>query len=90
MIPNDGVRKSIEEHGFKMKWCTYLEMLRNANAHFTSKNGDEYKQLLTQCLPNRAVALLTALKNYKKYEWIMVRMKIVITIAGMKHHSTLY
>ena len=61
---NDGVRKSIEEHGFKMKWCTYLEMLRNANAHFTSKNGDEYKQLLTQCLPNRAVALLTALKNF--------------------------
>ena len=67
---NDGVNKSIavrwstKQRPLQMKWCTYLEMLRNANTHFTVNNQDDFAKLLFNCLPGRADLLLAALKNF--------------------------
>ncbi|CAJ1456856.1 unnamed protein product, partial [Effrenium voratum] len=72
---NSGVNVSIRERQLNrtkqnkpcrldMRWCTYLEMLRNANAHFTSRNRADYEELLFNCLPSQTGLLLAALRNF--------------------------
>ncbi|CAJ1456908.1 unnamed protein product [Effrenium voratum] len=72
---NSGVNVSIRERQLNrtnqnkpcrldMRWCTYLEMLRNANAHVTSRNRADYEKLLFNCLPSQTGLLLAALRNF--------------------------
>ena len=72
---NSGVNVSIRErqldrtmktkpYRLDMKWCTYLEMLRNANTHFTLRNGADYEELLFHYLPSRTDLLLAALRSF--------------------------
>ena len=63
---NDGVRNSIQQYGYRMRGCTYLEMLRSAYSHRgrDSMSLADYETLLMQCLPPRPSLLLDALKNF--------------------------
>ncbi|CAJ1402427.1 unnamed protein product [Effrenium voratum] len=72
---NDAVKRSIQKlredkrrnnkrYQLDMPWCIYLEMLRNANAHFSWKTRADYEELLFHCLPPRSDLLLAALRNF--------------------------
>eukprot|EP00971_Amphidinium_carterae_P177736 3525443-Amphidinium_carterae.1 len=56
-ICNTGVSKRLDRTGkLKMKYCTYLEMLRNAASH--TQSHEQYRWILDYCLPPRASQLI--------------------------------
>ena len=64
---NRGINQSIQaRRHYRMQGCTYLEMLRNANAHASksSMTTAEYQELVMQCLPPMATVLVRALRAY--------------------------